>query len=185
MTLLSTLFFLFLSVNMASCHFGPVNQNREFEERVHEQRRIGQTRIQDRQPRSVSTLKVLDFSADGDQQPDSNGKYTGASLEAGPLPESFTICTAFMAEAFTTVFSAAYMFVLLDDDGYKWIHMNLFAAYSHTEFEVSTGQVSRTIQTDHVFFPPPMDSSLPLPRLKQDQDGGKRAAVGGRGVQED
>ena len=70
MTLLSTLFFLFLSVNMASCHFGPVNQNREFEERVHEQRRIGQTRIQDRQPRSVSTLNVLDFSADGDQQPD-------------------------------------------------------------------------------------------------------------------
>ena len=70
MTLLSTLFFLFLSVNMASCHFGPVNQNREFEERVNEQRRIGQTRIQDRQPRSVSTLNVLDFSADGDQQPD-------------------------------------------------------------------------------------------------------------------
>ena len=70
MLLLSTLFFLLLSVNMASCHFGPVDQNREFEERVHEQRRIGQTRVHDRQPRSVSTLNVLDFSADGDQQPD-------------------------------------------------------------------------------------------------------------------
>ena len=68
--LLSTLFFLLLSVNMASCHFGPVDQNREFEERVHEQRRIGQTRVHDRQHRSVSTLNVLDFSADGDQQPD-------------------------------------------------------------------------------------------------------------------
>ena len=154
MKLLSTLFLLFLLVRIASFHLLPAEQtNREFKERVREQRRIGETRLQDRQPRSVSTLKVLDFSADGDQQPDSNGKYTGASLEAGPLPESFTICTAFMAEAFTTVFSAAYMFVLLDDDGYKWIHMNLFAAYSHTEFEVSAGEVKRTIQTDHVFFP--------------------------------
>ena len=70
MTLLSTLFFLLLSVNMASCHLGHVNQNRELRERAHEQRRIGQTRVQDRQPRSVSTLNVLDFSADGDQQPD-------------------------------------------------------------------------------------------------------------------
>ena len=63
-------FFLLLSVNMACCHLGPMNENRQFKERVHEQRRIGQTVIQDRQPRSVSTLKVLDFSADGDQQPD-------------------------------------------------------------------------------------------------------------------
>ena len=70
MMLLSTLFFLLLSVNMASCHFGPVDQNREFEERVYEQRRIGQTRVHDRQHRSVSTLNVPDFSADGDQQPD-------------------------------------------------------------------------------------------------------------------
>ena len=98
MMLLSTLLFLLLSVNMASCHFGPVDQNREFEERAHEQRRIVQTRVHDRQPRSVSTLNVLDFSADGDQQPDSDGEYTGATLEAGPLPESFTICSAFMVE---------------------------------------------------------------------------------------
>ena len=76
MTLPSTLFLLFLSVSIASFHLLPAeqtNRDREFKERVREQRRIGQTRLQDRQPRSVSTLKVLDFSADGDQQPDSNG----------------------------------------------------------------------------------------------------------------
>ena len=81
----STLFLLFLSVSIASFHLLPAEQtNREFKERVREQRRIGETRLRDRQPRSVSTLKVLDFSADGDQQPDSDNEYTGASLEAGP-----------------------------------------------------------------------------------------------------
>ena len=112
MTLPFTLFFLLLLVHMASCHLGTVNQNRELKEMVHEQRRIGQTRIQDRQPRSVSTLKVLDFSAD------SNGEYTGATLEAGSLPESFTICSALMVEAWTTEGASADMFQLLDYEGY-------------------------------------------------------------------
>ena len=43
-------------------------------------------------------LKVLDFSADNDHEPDSNGEYTSATIEAGPLPESFTICSAFMVD---------------------------------------------------------------------------------------
>ena len=99
----STLFLLFLSVSIASFHLLPAEQtNREFKERVREQRRIGETRLQDRQPRSVSTLKVLDFSADNDNEPDSNDKYTKATLETGPLPDSFTICSAFMVEAWTS-----------------------------------------------------------------------------------
>ena len=134
----STLFLLFLSVSIGSFHLLPAeqtNRDREFKERVREQRRIGQTRLQDRQPRSVSTLKVLDFSADNDHEPDINGEYTGATLEAGPLPESFTICSAYMVEAWTTDFgvAAAEMFQLLDDDGYKWMHIKFWAAYSHTE----------------------------------------------------
>lgn len=48
-----------------------------------------------------SMLKVLHFSAD------SNVDYTTASLEAGPLPESFTICSAFMVEAFNTETASA------------------------------------------------------------------------------
>ena len=77
---------------------------------------------QDRLQKSVDSqgnpenmLKVLDFSADNDQQPDSNGEYTGATLEAGPLPESLTICSALMVEAWTTEIVSAYMFSLLDD----------------------------------------------------------------------
>ena len=77
MKLPSTLFLLFLSVSIASFHLLPAEQtNIELKESVREQRRIGQTRTQDRQSRSVSTLKVLNFSADGDQQPDSDNEYT-------------------------------------------------------------------------------------------------------------
>ena len=85
MTLHSTFLLVFLSATLASCHLLTAQRAaRELKESVRERRRIGQTRTQDRQSRSVSTLKVLDFSADGDQQPDSDNEYTGATLEAGP-----------------------------------------------------------------------------------------------------
>ena len=66
-------------------------------------------------PLCVITLKVLDFSADADNARDSNGKYTSATLDAGALPESFTICSAFMVDAWTPHKDAP-MFLLLDDD---------------------------------------------------------------------
>ena len=66
---------------------------------------------QDRQHRSVRSQgnmcnmsKVLDFSADNDNEPDRNGDYTSATLDAGPLPESFTICLAIMVDAWTAAF---------------------------------------------------------------------------------
>ena len=65
--------------------------------------------------------KVLDFLLDNDHEPDSNG----ATLEAGPLPESFTTCSAFMVEAWTTDFSEAVLFTLLDNDGITWAKINL------------------------------------------------------------
>ena len=78
-------------------------------------------------------LKVLDFSADVDQEPDSNGEYTSATLEAGPLPESFTICSALMVEAWTTGFSSADMFALLDDQENVWGLITLNPYASNTE----------------------------------------------------
>ena len=50
----------------------------------------------------VCDLKVLDFSSDNDDEPDSNGELTSASLVGAALPESFTICSSFMVEAWTT-----------------------------------------------------------------------------------
>ena len=60
-------------------------------------------RDQEQQHRAVNSqgnLKVLDFSADNDQEGDSNGEQTGASLNAGALP--FTICSSLTAEAWQT-----------------------------------------------------------------------------------
>ena len=98
-------------------------------------------------------MKVLDFSTDTDHEPDSNDEYTRATLEAGPLPESFTVCSAFIVEAWTTEFTAAYTFTLLDNDGYTWGRIKLFAAYSYTEYSVWLGPVKFINQTETVFFP--------------------------------
>ena len=59
-------------------------------------------------------MKVLDFSSFNDQEPDSNGEYTSATLNAGALPESFTICSAILTEAWTDKFTSAIIFQLLD-----------------------------------------------------------------------
>ena len=87
-------------------------------------------------PRCVSKLKVLDFSADNDQEPDSNGELTSATLKAGFLPESFTICSAIMVDAWTSEFSSARMFRLLDDVREKtWGMINIFAHSRYTKYE--------------------------------------------------
>ena len=116
----------------------------------------------DRQKRSARSqpqgnpeemLRVFDFSADVDQEPDNNGEYTSATLEAGPLPESFTICSALMVEAWTTEFTSAKMFTLLDNDWYTYGLITLFAASSYTQYQVQLGPVSFFKRTDTVFFP--------------------------------
>ena len=103
-------------------------------------------------------LKVLDFSADIDHQPDSNGEFTGAVLEAGFLAESFTICSAFMVEAWITKFKSAYMFTMLGngiENGYgnSWGRINMVLFSSYTQYEVWLGQakIIKTIPT--AFFP--------------------------------
>ena len=102
----------------------------------------------------MSKLKVLDFSADNDHEPDSNGELTGATLDAGFLPESFTICSAIMTDAWTTVFTAARTFNLRDDkDESNWGYIILHSAYHYTEYYVKLGPVAFRAQTDVAYFP--------------------------------
>ena len=100
-------------------------------------------------------MKVLDFSADNDHERDSNEELTGATLNAGFLPESFTICSAIMVDAWTTEFSSADMFILLDVDGDMWGNVHIFAGPSYTpnHYKSWLGPVKiiKTIGT--VFFP--------------------------------
>ena len=98
-------------------------------------------------------LKVLDFSADSDHEPDTNGEYTSATLNAGPIPESFTICSAFMVEAWTTDFESSRIPLLLDRNGRSWGFVTLYAASSHTEYYVRFGPVSFIGKSKKMFFP--------------------------------
>ena len=104
----------------------------------------------------MTKIKVLDFTADNDHEPDSNGEFTGATLKAGFLPESFTICSAIMVDAWTTVSSSARMFVLLDERrsrwGYRWGMINLFAD-SETKYEVRLGPLEMMGKIQEKFFP--------------------------------
>ena len=110
-------------------------------------------RNQEREQRSVNSqgnLKVLDFGTDNDQKPDNNGERTGASLNAGPLPPSFTICSALMVDAWPT--KSARMFTLLDAKG-QWGYIHLSAALTYTQYDVKLGPVFFVEQRETVFFP--------------------------------
>ena len=161
MALPSTLFLLLLSTTLVS------GQSRQ-QDRTTKRPGKGEpmegkrtlTGNRDRQQRSFGSqgnpekmLKILDFSADSDHERDSNGECTSATLEAGPLPESFTVCTAFMVEVWTTRFSSADMLILLDNDGYPWGTINLWTGPSFTEYEASLGPVYISNQTETLFFP--------------------------------
>ena len=96
---------------------------------------------------SKLTVKVLDFSADD--------KFTGAYLEAGFLPESFTICSAIMVDAWTTEFASAEMFIMYKDDGYPWGKIILHAFDSYSEY-LELGRIDFDLffneKTEVIFF---------------------------------
>ena len=114
----------------------------------------GNPECQDGNPLCVpSMLKVFDFSADIDHEPDNKGEYTSATLDVGPLPESFTICSAITVDAWTTEFGGAQLFSLLDDDGDQYGGIYMFAADTFTQYEVMLGPVVFDKQVEAVFFP--------------------------------
>ena len=98
-------------------------------------------------------MKVLDLSDDNDHELDSNGEYTSATLKAGALPKSFTICSAFMAEAWIPEFQSANMFILVDVYGDTWGLVSLIAAASNTRYEIKLGPVFLTLTRGGVLFP--------------------------------
>ena len=81
----------------------------------------------------VWSLKALDFSLDSDGNPDENNIYTHSSLQIENLPPSFTICTAFMVEAWAE-YTDAKLFVLLGDNGEVWNWVKISAFETYTEF---------------------------------------------------
>ena len=148
----SILFLPLLSFTFVSCHLLPAERTIREVMKQAEWGKVQSPRIQDRQQRSVSSLKVLDFSADNDQQPDTNGEYTGATLEAGPLPENFTICSAMMVEAWTTIYSGGFVFTLRSNDS-AWAYTIVQPSEggTFTEYSVRVGPWSHLKQTTSGF----------------------------------
>ena len=113
----------------------------------------------DRHPRSVqtqssTTLRVFDFSTDNDGKADKDGEYTSASLNAGPLPDSFTICSTYMVEAWPTKVEGR-MFQILSKEGQgkTWGRVNVRVASNFTEYGVTLGPVKFAKNIPSVLFP--------------------------------
>ena len=92
--------------------------------------------------RCVTGSKVFDFHADNDRRPDSNWEYTTATLNAGPLPESFTVCSAIMTEAWRSADNSAPMVCLWGNgdmvlgEGNSWATVDMYATPEYTVYEV-------------------------------------------------
>ncbi len=89
----------------------------------------------------ICTLtRVLDFSADNDGLPDNVGEYTSATLEIPSLPESFTVCSAFMVDAWNSSASAR-MFTLFDVNfNEDWLVVMLSTTHSSREYYVRVNE---------------------------------------------
>ena len=113
-------------------------------------------------------FKILDFSKDNDHELDSNGEYTCATLNAGPLPESITVCSAFMVEAWQPSFKESRMFYLIEDlrsnnslyedlrqaeKGHEWGFVSVYADYNRTEYTAYLGGVTIVKNVPTIFFP--------------------------------
>ena len=97
-------------------------------------------------------LKVIDFSLDGDWEPDANGSFTHASLWKENLPSSFTICAAFMVENWEDTNNSP-LFLLLDNDGEEWLYVELYAGVGFIEFTINFASKIFSVKSPSLFFP--------------------------------
>ena len=96
---------------------------------------------------------MISFSDDNDNLPDSSGEYTGASLTKLDMPKDFTICAAYMVEAWTTDFKMANLFELINKDGRPWTFFNMYAGDTYTEFKARVGPAGFIAYSELVLLP--------------------------------
>ena len=98
---------------------------------------------------------MIHYADDNDQLPDTSGSrgYTGASLTKPDMPRDFTICLAYMNEAYTTDWDSADLIRLHDRDGDYWGSFELFAALTYTELTVRIGKGNMLATTADILFP--------------------------------
>ena len=97
-------------------------------------------------------LKALDFSLDNDRKPDENNSYTHAFLRKENLPLSFTICAAFIVEAWTKS-KVSELFSLRHDNGNIWNGVAMTATETYTQFGFQFEDSSASNQSETLFYP--------------------------------
>ena len=100
------------------------------------------------------SIKVLDFSLDSDKIVDDNGSYTctSASLEVENLPNSFTLCGAFMVEQWGDSTNSP-LFLFQDEHNNLWFWVELYASNTYTEFTIQSSNAVVIVKSSSVFFP--------------------------------
>ena len=90
-------------------------------------------------------VEVLDFSADIDGAPDSTGAQTHAALEKEGMPGNFTLCTAFMVDAWNSLSGGtnSRLFLLKRSGGVTWITLDIFAASDATVFTIFVDKIAK------------------------------------------
>ena len=126
-------------------------------------RKLGPGRQTPRHPRQVvrtprmeegKLIKVIDVSDDDDQEPDTEGEYTGASLTKPGMPADFTVCGAWRTEVWTTVFTSADLFRWYGNDGTSWGSVELTGSETYTLYNIEFGNVKKyDVKIEKVYFP--------------------------------
>ena len=98
-----------------------------------------------------ATYKALDFSLDNDCRPDENGNFTKATFQIENIPSSFTICSAFMVEAWGEKLGAT-LFTLFDKTG-SGHRIELLASDNSTQITVWHDNFGLDISSDFLFYP--------------------------------
>ena len=75
------------------------------------------------------------------------------TIVGGALPRSFSICSAYMVEAWNTKQSAADVFSVLDDAGQNWIYLYVVAAEDFTSWTLDFGPLFAVVETKALLFP--------------------------------
>ena len=85
---------------------------------------------------------MFSFANDVDGLPNSKGEYTGASLTKPDMPRDFTVCAAFIVEAWTTSFTSAYLFHIDDKYGNPCAYVNIDARLQYSLLMTKIGGVT-------------------------------------------
>ena len=98
-------------------------------------------------------INVINFSDDNDGAPDSEGEYTSATLTKPGMPQDFTICTAFLAEAWNSKFTGTFVFTLNDPRGIAWAYVLVYASELNTEYRVMLARHQFSVFINRPLFP--------------------------------